>query len=243
MRAIPARPLRLSVGLLALAVAALALPRSALAAPGVITDPVLVTGADAIDPIAPDPNAGLLDATGLVTGAATKAALTSSIGFGVVQEFQGFTANTELGGVGDALNILSFTSPTVPDVSFSTLSYNGSGGARSFNFTTSSSTGQYLGSGGHPGGVASTIEFGSYEDDEFVTDQLVDSVGFMLARSEQPGERTFTVNFRNFKEELLSTQTIETTPGAGRSLFVWLCFATAVARSSSRPSRGAGNRS
>ncbi len=196
-----------------LGVAAVLAPAPAHAAPGINIDPVRFTGPDAIDPVAPDPNAGALDASGLVSGAATKAALTGASGFGVVQTWTGFTNNQELGGVGQALNFIDFADMNLPDVSFATRSYNGSGGAISFNFTTSGGNDQYLGSGGHPQGVASKIDFGTLTDGEFAADQLVDAVGFMVSRSTQPGARTFTVNFRNFKEEILSTQTVETTGG------------------------------
>jgi hypothetical protein len=202
------------VGLLGgLGVAALIAAPAAHAAPGVIVDPVLVTGVDAIDPVAPAPNAGALDASVLVVDAATKSALTGTAGFGVVQEWTGFTNNQELGGVGQALNYFDFTDVNLPDVSFVTRSYNGSGGGRSVNFTTSGGNNQYLGSGGHPQGVASKIDFGTLLDGDFVADKLVDSVGFMVSRSPQPGARTFTVNFRNFKDEILSTQTVATTGG------------------------------
>jgi hypothetical protein len=194
-------------------VSALLCTPPAHAAPGVIVDPVLVTGADAIDPVAPAPNAGALDASVLVVGAATKGALTGAAGFGVVQEWTGFTNNQELGGVGQALNYFNFTDANLPDVSFVTRSYNGSGGGRSVNFTTSGGANQYLGSGGHPQGVASKIDFGTLLDGDFVADKLVDSVGFMVSRSTQPGARTFTVNFRNFRDEILSTQTVATTGG------------------------------
>ena len=62
--------------------------------PGVLTDPTLTTGSNAIDPLGPPVNtnnSGDLDATGTVTGSATKAALTSLSDFAVVQSFSGFT--------------------------------------------------------------------------------------------------------------------------------------------------------
>jgi hypothetical protein len=208
------------VGLLwGLGVAALLVAPSAHAAPGVNLDPVRFTGPAAIDPTAPDPTAGALDASGLVTGAATKAALTGAAGFGVVQTWTGFTNNQDLGGVGQALNFIDFTDVNLPDVSFATRSFNLSGGGFSVNFTTSSPNNQYLGSGGHPQGVASKIDFGTLTAGEFVADKLVDAVGFMVSRSNQAGARTFTVNFRNFKEEILSTQSVATTSAVGSA---WL---------------------
>ncbi len=176
---------------------------------GLIIDPTLVTGSGAIDPLKPDANAGVRDATGVVTGAATKAALEGTAGFGVLQSFGGFTA-----AAGVNVNYISYTDPATPDVRITTTSYNGSGGGVSANFTTSGTSGQFIGSGGFSAGAASVIEFGTYDAGlgSFVADRTVSAAGYMISQNTNAAARTWTVLFKDASDNVLSTQTQSPTP-------------------------------
>ena len=183
---------------------------------GVITDPVLFTGPDAIDPTT-GANAGDLNATGLVGGAATKAALTSTPGFGVIQDFIGFDNAS-----GAKVNFITFNDPAQPDIRVTTTSYNGSGGGSSNNFTTSGlvlsggnkgigDSNQFIGSGGYAPNAASIIEFGTYDptSGEFVADRAVCATGFMISQNAAAVARTWTAEFKDSAANVLSTQTID----------------------------------
>jgi hypothetical protein len=185
---------------------------------GVVLNPILSTGPGAIDPVTPSPNAGARDATAIVAGAATKAALEGTPGFGVVQTFVGLTAVANLN-----VNYISFTDPATPDVRITTTSYNGSGGGNSANFTTSGTTGsgnvalnsgQFIGSGGFTAGAASIIEFGTYDATaaSFVADRTVSAAGYMISQNTGTAARVWTVKFKDASNNLLSTQVQSTTP-------------------------------
>lgn len=184
----------------------------------VISDPTLVTGADAIDPLLPDPNAGVLDATSLVPGAATKSDLTSLPSFGVIQNFNGFTSRTTQGAAAGvpAVNYFSFTDPNRPDARISSLSGNGSGGGGDSGGSTSGATtsppagttDQYLGSNVTTGGFKQTIEFGTYDagTSTFTADQSVSAAGFMITRINAVATN-WTATFYDASNTVLSTQT------------------------------------
>lgn len=165
----------------------------------VMTNPTLATGSDAIDPT------GGVEASGTVTGAATKAALTSTTGFGVIQTFTAF--NTPASGIN--VNYVDFTAG--PDIRITSQSYNGSGGANSTNFASSGSSSFFIGSGGFATAgnpLAVVIEFGSFTSPStFVPDQAASAVGFMLNQNAGATARTWTATFFDSSDGVLSTQT------------------------------------
>lgn len=164
----------------------------------VVTNPTLITGADSIDPT------GGVEASGTVTGAATKAALTSTTGFGVIQTFTAF--NTPASGIN--VNYVDFT--TGPDIRITSQSYNSSGGGNSVNFASSGSSSFFIGSGGYASvgnPLAVVIEFGSFTSPStFAADQAVSTVGFMLNQNANAIARTWTATFFDASNEVLSTQ-------------------------------------
>ena len=190
---------------------------------GVITNPALAFGPDAIDPLAPSTNAGVLDATTVVTGAVSKAQLATLASFGVVQDFNGFTGRAVQGAAAGvpAVNYLSFTDPNRPDVRISSLSGNPSGGGGDSNASTSgvtssppAGTDQYLGSTATTGGFKQIIEFGTYNaiDGSFVSDQSVSTVGFMITRINNVATN-WTATFYDANNAVLETQTTGTVSG------------------------------
>ena len=197
---------------------ALSLVFVATASAAVVTDPVLSFGSNAIDPLSPDANAGVLDATVLIANAATKADLAAISNFGVVQDFAGFTGRSAQGaGAGvPAVNYFSFTDPNRPDVRISSLSGNGSGGAGDSNASTSGATigppagttDQYLGSNVTNGGFTQTIEFGTYNtgDNTFAADRAVSAAGFMITRINNVATN-WTATFYDANDGILDTQT------------------------------------
>ncbi len=201
-------PVRIGATLVAFAFAAAIVVTGPVQA-GLISDPTLVFGSGAIDPLLPDANAGVRDATAVVAGAATKAALEGTAGFGVVQSFPSLTAATATN-----VNYISFTDPARPDVRITTTSYNSSGGGISANFTTSGASGQFIGSGGYAAGAASIIEFGTYDADtaSFVADRTVSAAGYMISQNTNNVARTWTVTFKDASDNVLSTQVQSPTP-------------------------------
>ena len=210
---------------------------------GVFVDPTIVTGADAIDPTT-GPNAGDLNASGVVVGAPDKAFLTSQTGFGVVQDFLGFQGNPSGPDPRASINYFSFTDSAIPDVRFTTTSYNSSGGGVSNNFTTSglSATGgtaalgdsnQFIGSGGFLAGQASVIEFGTYNEGtmSFNPNKAVGVVGFMISQNSNAIARTWTVTFKDIAANVLETQTVEAN---ANSAFLFGHVATEAASSIAR---------
>ena len=208
------------------------IPLSALASgPSVVTNPTLVTGVNAIDPPLSDPNGFVLDATGVVTGAAAKTDLTSIPDFAAVQTFTGVTPRSTQGtGVGagfGAVNHFDFTDPNRPDVRLTSTSGNASGGGAD-NSAGTSGTGpgaaneQYLGNASGSllaqyGYWGQFIEFGTYDSGTgtFDPNRSVSAAGFMITRTAS-ASTTWTATFYNSDNVALSTQTI-TTAGANQA--------------------------
>jgi hypothetical protein len=182
----------------------------------VVVNPTLVTGPDSIDPVQPNANAGVRDATGLVAGAASKGDLTSVPGFSVIQTFTGFT-----GAATSSVNIFSFTDPTMPDIRITSKSYNGSGGGNTTAFTTSGTSAQFIGSGGYPGDSAQVIEFGTYDPTlgTFAADREVNAVGFMITQNANAVNRTWNVKFLDASLQQIGN--LQTSPGGSNAALLF----------------------
>lgn len=200
----------------------------------VMTNPTLATGPDSIDPAG-----GALDATATVSGAETKAGLTSTTGFGVIQSFTGLnTAAT-----GTVVNYVDFTSGSNPDIRLTSLSFNGSGGAQSNNFTTSAGTSFFIGSGGFTGvgQKALIIDFGSFTSPStFTADSAVSALGFMVTTAAKNLPRTITATFFDSSNGVLDTQTFSNAPASSALLFGHIEPTNAISRVELTVTNGTG---
>ena len=152
---------------------------------GVITDPTVFTGPDAIDP------AGSETVTdNELGGAASQATLEARPDFGAVHDWVGFTgwnqnpANT---------NVLNFTNSTRPDVEFRIDNISGTTIQNNYGANRSSTTGNWqtsgeshisLSQGGaepFTGTHTVTISFGDYSSGSFVNNQAVEAAGFTIS--------------------------------------------------------------
>lgn len=171
----------------------------------VAIDPVLTTGASAIDP------SGSRTIDTSATGSYPAASLTAHSSFrGAIQS--GWTSF--VGASTSTNNIYSFTNSTLPDLSFDISgSYGATAGASVGNVqrTTSASSGYSIfanagGSIATPVTVTLTINLGNYASGVFTNGATVDAVGFTL--SDIRSGQTATVRFYNASNSLLSTQSI-----------------------------------
>lgn len=169
-----------------------------------VTDPTLVSGANAIDP----PGAQTIDT--VATNSITEAAIEAVPGFQSVQTFTGF-ANAD--------NTISFTDPSLPDILFDTTSFtstseNGIAGTSDNEATsTGSSIRTRNGNNGSPKVWRYVIDFGQLDNATFDPNaNAVKAAAFTL--SNVVGTLTsVSVIFYNVDEVAISTQSV--TPSSG----------------------------
>lgn len=164
----------------------------------VLTDPTLYS---VIDP------SGGRDITINATGSTAKSTLESLAGFGVVQDFTGFTAGS---------NTVAFTDPLRSDLR---ISFSGNTGTNTGNelanasFATSGSSAVRVDNSNIAGAmtVTGTLDFGSWNGSAFdSTLNSVSAVGFTLSAPSANLARlnSITANFLDAGGNVLSTQSI-----------------------------------
>lgn len=185
----------------------LAIMASSTASAGVMLDPAMINGANAVDPggartINPDDRRGNI----------TEAALEAELGFRTVHQFDNF----DRAGTTNQ-NFIAFTNDMTPDIRFTvTGDVHGNTGSPASDSTyntspaASGTPGAYriIGVAPQSGGDAVTtltIDFGSYDasDGTFTADRVVGQAAFTLTNI--LNEVTFNVAFRDANDATLGT--------------------------------------
>lgn len=185
----------------------LALPFSAARA-AVVTNPVRVSGAGAIDPA----GSQTVDFNGAGAGFASQATLEADPAFGAIQSFSGFVSATT-----PPQNYIDFTAGYIPDIALGMTGKFTTNSGASFNSASNISTSDTRGirfrinttsTAGSGGTLTYTIDFGRYDVATGAFDGSVNSVdkaGFTI--SSFGSGHSLSVRFIAADGTVLSTQT------------------------------------
>lgn len=174
----------------------------------VINDPVLVTGANAIDP------AGRMEVSFSAPTSSAKSTLTDLSDFGAIQDFSGFTGNVST----DGGRIFTFSNADQPALRFT---YSGSvntgvtAAINNASYNTSNSSGLRLQTWSAAGSTMTLkIDFGTYSGGAFnpaTAGGGISAVGFTLAGDFKNLNGGISITYLDAASNVLSNQTLSNT--------------------------------
>jgi hypothetical protein len=174
-----------------------------------ITNPVRVTGADAIDP-SESRNVGANNAS----GATSQAVIEALAGFGAIQEFGGFTGNST---VADEYIFDNVADTTLPDlrITYTGLIASGVVAINNASFATSAESSMRLPGNGH-GAYGMSIQLGSWNGESLTSGAELGVAAFAFTLSGRYGQvNSVTFTYYDALNNLLSTQVAPATNATG----------------------------